>query len=226
MSKKLISFSLWGDNPKYTIGAVRNAELALQIYPGWICRFYVGRSVPLDITHKLKSFSNTEVVEMDEKGDWTSMFWRFFPASETDVEIMISRDADSRLSLREKAAVDEWLASDKGFHIMRDHPWHGVEILGGMWGAKRGVIIDIKPRIEKFLKNDAWGVDQSFLKTEIYPLIKGCAMVHDEFFNDPNRRPFPTERKNYEFVGDVFDFEDKRDDQFWRVLESFISFKK
>ena len=37
---KVISFSLWGDNPKYTIGAMRKAELAATWYKGWKCRFY------------------------------------------------------------------------------------------------------------------------------------------------------------------------------------------
>ena len=30
---KVIGFSLWGDNPKYTVGATRNAQLARKIYP-------------------------------------------------------------------------------------------------------------------------------------------------------------------------------------------------
>jgi hypothetical protein len=29
-----IAFSLWGENPKYLVGAVRNAELAPLLYPG------------------------------------------------------------------------------------------------------------------------------------------------------------------------------------------------
>jgi len=36
MKKKIISFSLWGDKPMYTIGAIKNAKLAEEIYPGWI----------------------------------------------------------------------------------------------------------------------------------------------------------------------------------------------
>ena len=43
---KVIAFSLWGDNPKYNVGAIKNAELAKVVYPGWVCRFYVGASVP------------------------------------------------------------------------------------------------------------------------------------------------------------------------------------
>ena len=36
----------------------------------------------------------------------------------------------------EQEAVEEWLNSNKKFHIMRDHPDHGTEILGGTWGCK------------------------------------------------------------------------------------------
>jgi hypothetical protein len=148
--KKIISFSLWGDNPKYTIGAIKNVELSKTIYPDWICRFYCGKSVPLDIIEKLKSYDNVEVIEMDEDGNWSGMFWRFYPASEDDVDIIISRDCDSRLSLRERLAVKEWIDSDKGFHIMRDHPQHGTQILGGMWGVKKGVLPQMKEEINNF----------------------------------------------------------------------------
>ncbi len=218
--KKIITFSLWGDNPKYTVGAVRNAELALSVYPGWICRFYVGTSVPESIIKTLESFSHVEVIKMPEQGDWTSMFWRFYPASDMDVEVLISRDTDSRLSMREKAAVDQWLTSPKQFHIMRDHPWHGTLILGGMWGCKQGVINNIRERISMFVKTNKYDVDQAFLRCEIYPNIKDVCMVHDEFFNfeSTNKFRFPLPRIDYEFVGDVFDKDDKRDENFWKLL--------
>ena len=133
--KKIISFSLWGDNPTYTIGAIKQSELAKKHYPGWICRFYVADCVPEDIINIIRVQDNTEIVNMGQ-GDWTAMFWRFYPASEPDVDVMISRDTDSRLNSRESNAVHEWLNSGKAFHIMRDHPQHGIEILGGMWGVR------------------------------------------------------------------------------------------
>lgn len=182
--QKIISFSLWGDNPKYTIGAIKNAHLAKTIYSGWICRFYVDKSVPEDIVVQLRSCDNTELVEMDEEGDWRGMFWRFFAADDPHA-IVISRDTDSRLSMREKAAVDAWLASDKDFHIMRDHPSHRARILGGMWGAKNGILsgIIIK-RISKYKKENFWQIDQNFLADRIYPLIKKKALVHDTFLRE------------------------------------------
>ena len=30
----------------------------------------------------------------------------------------------------------EWLSTSLPFHVMRDHPLHQVEIMGGMWGAR------------------------------------------------------------------------------------------
>ena len=58
--KKLICFSLWGDNPKYTVGAIRNAELIKTVYPGWKARFYCGTSVPQNIISELLKL-NSEV---------------------------------------------------------------------------------------------------------------------------------------------------------------------
>jgi hypothetical protein len=208
--KKVISFSLWGNNPIYTIGAIRNAELSKDIYPDWVCRYYIGKSTPKDIIEKLNSFDNTEIIEMESDGDWTGMFWRFYAAGDEDVDVVIVRDCDSRVNIREKEAVDEWLNSDKGFHIMRDHPYHTTEILGGMWGSKKGVVSNIKNLIDTYVKGNFWQVDQNFLKEQIYPQIKNNCLVHDEFFE---KKPFPSKRPKNLFVGQAF----KENDDFLHI---------
>ena len=217
---KLITFSLWGQDPKYLLGAIRNAELAREIYPDWICRFYVGQSVPSQITLQLESFNNVEVVHRPEFGDWKGMFWRFLPASEKGVQVMISRDTDSRLNIREKAAVDEWLASDKKFHIMRDHPHHRYPILGGMWGAKEGAIKDMEQLIEDFAQEDAYGTDYKFFAELIFPKLESdSVMIHDEFFAG---QPFPTSRESYEFVGQIFDENENTVQEHIKILEEHL----
>jgi hypothetical protein len=204
MIKKIISFSLWGNNPKYTIGAIRNAELAKEIYPDWICRFYVGEDVADEIKTSLLDL-NSEIVEMGGS-DWNGMFWRFFAADSDD--IVISRDTDSRLGQREKAAVDEWLASDKDFHIMRDHPYHATAILGGMWGCRNGILKGIKQMIHNYDVrefNNKYQVDQNFLREVIYPIVWDESIVHDEFFyHCPFPKNAPERTKSY-FVGQVYD---------------------
>jgi protein O-GlcNAc transferase len=218
---KLISFCLWGSNPKYTVGAIKNAELAKEIYPDWKCRFYCSEDVSNMILFNLEVYDNVEIIQVPSQGDWTSMFWRFAPASEEDVEVMISRDTDSRLNLREKAAVDEWLAGDKGFHIMRDHPAHGFPILGGMWGAKKNTIPEMKKLMQQFPQQNTYGTDYQFFAS-IGDKIRGNVLVHDEFFKK-NKNPrsqmlidyqgvdpvdFPTNRIGTEYVGKPFNSDD------------------
>ncbi len=216
--KKVISFSLWGDNPKYTIGAIRNAELTPIIFPGWTSRFYCGMSVPNDIIKTLVSLPDTQVIMMDVDGDWTGMFWRFYTCEDSD--IMLSRDTDSRLSNREKLAVDEWLESDKDFHIMRDHPYHNTEILGGMWGVRNGLLNNIKSLINEYTKGDFWQVDQNFLNQIIYPIVIDKSFIHDSYFSyNINSKKFPSERINREFVGDVFDKNDIRHPDYYKFIK-------
>ena len=215
--KKIISFSLWGDNPKYTIGAIKNAELIDTVYPGWIGRFYCGKSVPIEIIEILKTYTNVEVIEMEENGDWSGMFWRFYACEDSDV--MISRDTDSRLNLREKNAVDEWLNSDKDFHIMRDHPYHNALILGGMWGVRNGILKNIVDLIKNYNKGDFWQVDQNFLSEQIYPIVVNTSFVHDSYHNiNPWSKNFSIERINQEFVGDVFDEHNQRHPKYFKLL--------
>lgn len=215
--KKIISFSLWGDNPIYTIGAIKNAELTNEIYDGWTSRFYCGKSVPNDIITKLQSIPNCEVILMEEDGNWEGMFWRFYACEDSDV--MLSRDTDSRLNMRERLAVDEWLSSDKDFHIMRDHPYHTAVILGGMWGCRNGILKNIKKLINNYKKGNFWQVDQNFLRDIIYQLVKNVSFIHDEFFNfESQKHKFPTQRIDKEFVGDVFDERDVRHPNYFKLI--------
>ena len=43
--KRIISFSLFGNNSKYIEPAVLNTQLAPVLFPGWTCRFYIYDSV-------------------------------------------------------------------------------------------------------------------------------------------------------------------------------------
>jgi len=199
--KKLVCYSLWGNNPKYTIGAIRNAESIGRIYPGWTARFYCGTSVPQDIISELLKLK-AEIKIMNVPGDWSGMFWRFEAIAEPDVEVMLSRDTDSRLSLREAKAVNQWLSTDKLFHVMRDHPEHNTEILGGMWGARKPILQDMKYLLASYKKGDFWQVDQNFLREVVWHRVAYTTCTHDPFFA---KSPFPTPRNGYEFIGEVYD---------------------
>ncbi len=216
--KKVISFALWGKNPKYTVGAIANAQLAKSLYPGWITRFYCALDVPKEIISALENHS-AEIIQMSRPPDARGMFWRFEVFSDPDVERAIMRDTDSRLSEREASAVREWVKSGKEGHIMRDHPYHSRLMMGGMWGAQSTHLRDISTAISQFNPADAYDQDQQFLAEFIYPrLSKHGILVHDSFFQyETESRPFPTERNNYEFIGEVIDEVNHRGEE-WRKI--------
>ena len=202
----IVSFSLWGQQPKYVTGMIRNAELCARIYPDWQCRVYCGRSVPRDAIARLESLTHVRVVAMPDAGDWTGMLWRFTAADDRDADAVVFRDADSRLNPRERSAVDAWLASARPIHVMRDHPHHTAPMLGGMWGSRRGAIADLSSRIGSFRAADRWQTDQEFLAERVWPLVRAHALEHDEY---DARRPFPTRRVGRAFVGQPFDEHDR-----------------
>jgi len=210
--KKVISFSLWGNNPTYTIGAIKNAELASHFYPNFECWFYIHTdSVPNNIIEQLQSKSNVKIIF--KSGDLNvlkPMTWRFESIDDPDVEINMSRDTDTRILLREKLAVDEWLASGKTFHIMRDHPHHmnnQYPIMAGMFGTRKIkkinswiCMLNNQTLIDKY-------DDQRFLNNVIYPSINMDCLIHSSFGNLLNEkietiRQFPIKYcENYLFVG-------------------------
>jgi hypothetical protein len=235
--KNIITYALWGDGVIYWEGAVKNIELAQKFYPGWICRFYIDKNSKKELIDTIKG-DNVEVILMEpslysynnisSRFNHSGLFWRFLALSDTDVNVVLSRDCDSRLSERESSAVNKWLESDKDFHIMRDHPYHQVPILSGLWGARKSILNNIGELMEFWKNYPRKGVfhaeDQDFLGQIIYSVVKNNSYEHSEFnINYGNTiHGFPTKRNNYEFVGDVFDENENRHPDYWKIIEKMI----
>jgi hypothetical protein len=106
-------------------------------------------------------------------------FWRFLPFFNIEGYVL-SRDADSRLSIREKKAVDEWIYSGKTFNVIRDHPKHtDFPMLAGMWGAKTPLNNTLLEKFEKYKHKNYYIADQEFLANEIWPVAKNDVFLHD-----------------------------------------------
>jgi hypothetical protein len=180
---KVISFSLWGDQLKYTIGAIKNANLVKEFYPDFQCWFYIHKpTVPQNIIDELSNKENVKIIFKD--GDLNTskpMMWRFEPIINPEVEIMMSRDTDTRILLREKLAVDEWLKSDKLLHIMRDNPYHYYNILGGMFGIKQNNLINWKCLMDNTIQNGNRDYDQTFLCNNIYLTYLHTSLIHASY---------------------------------------------
>lgn len=204
--KKVISFSLWGALSTYTEGALENARLAPVFYPGWICRFYCDASVPETVRTALQDLG-AEVILMPPTQHYEGLFWRFQVAFDPTVSYFLCRDCDSRLNLREQAAVDAWLASGRAFHIMRDALIHSELILAGMWGGIANCLPTLEQAITTFVAQHPphrW-MDQVFLREYLWPHIKTQCLIHDAYFAPLfGALPFPEQVRHLPPVGQGF----------------------
>lgn len=217
---KVISFSLYGDNPKYTIGLINNIALSPYYYPGWKVYVYYNYTVPKSIINEISSNEFVKLIDMSNS-KIPGMFWRFLVNDEDDVELFIVRDSDSRLSLRESIAVHNWILSNKKIHIMRDHPHHTFKILGGMWGMRvsrknmSDLIINYLNKSGADLKYDIREIDQSFLKDIIYKKYWYSSTIHADYNGyEFWSKKFPSDRVFSNFVGEIFDESDVRTDHY------------
>lgn len=205
--KHVLAFSLFGSNTRYTVGAIENSKLYRTVYPGWSMRVYHDNSVPSDVIDKLYA-NGVDLVNMSASPLRAKTTWRFTAASDKTVARFCSRDTDSRLSLREKTAVDAWINSRKKFHVMRDHPSHTRQhmILAGMWCATGDAVPDMIQLLHKRSLRDYYTQDQDFLNEAIWPIAQKSVIHHDSFSCEKhaNAHPFPLQRVGYEHVGSVF----------------------
>lgn len=197
--KKIISFSLWGDQGCYNWGALENALIAQKYLPDWKCRYYLGKNVISKMVNLLKTLPNVELVDMSNEahselstGVSQGMMWRFIPAFNS-MDTVIIRDTDSLLNPRDIAAINQWLDSDKDFHIIRDAGAgsHGSRIMGGMWGVRNGLLKPHKKLFDERTTDKKYGGDQKWLNEVIYPLIRNHAFINDKehIFSDEIEYP-------------------------------------
>ena len=218
-NKKIFSYSVYYANPKYTIGAIKNCEQYMEEYKNFMILFFVRNDVPEEIIKKIKEIGGT-VIKTLFVPDWFMRFTRFLPSESS--QFLCSRDTDGRLILREKVVNEQFMNSNKKFHIIRDHPYHNTEILAGMWSIQNLNFDKIRFAMLDFgLKDDinpygGMDHDQKFLTNYIWPhLNKELIMAHDNFFNyNNNKILINLPRSNREFIGEPYDADDNVEQKF------------
>ena len=194
--KNVISFSLWGNKPRYLRGAIDNALARFYIYPDWVMRFYVDESVPKEVCDTIEKLGGEVVYEALGQTTKQKLAWRFKVANDPTVGRFLVRDIDSVVNSREKNAVEQWIKSDKWFHIMRDWWSHTDLILAGMWGG----IANILPQLDEMLANytpqamETPNIDQWFLRDKVWSYVKQSCLIHDRFFKGNGHQEWQSDR--------------------------------
>ncbi len=185
---KIISYSLYGNDARYTVPLDRNASSLHLYYPGWIVRVYHDDSVNRETLEKLE-LNNVQLVNINHtelsKFNLAPKFWRFLPILDKDVEVVLFRDSDSVFSARESMFVNDWLSSQKYFHIIRDHQLHISPILAGMFGVKKkgfDIFSEVLFDKREITSINNYNSDQIFLADHLYKKIVDSTLIHTAYF--------------------------------------------
>jgi hypothetical protein len=180
MKSKVVSVSLFGTNKKYLKGSANFLQSVKVNLPGWDVFFFVGKSVPEQVTTSLKD-AGAHVIHVSDKEDLSAAAWRFRVNELGSPDFVIFRDADSIVSQRESHAIGQWVDSGMTAHIIRDHPFHSAKILAGLWGLRPAEAPWFASEVEDYKFEDVYGSDQEFLAKEVYPKVVKSSMVHASF---------------------------------------------
>lgn len=227
---KVISYCLYGTNDKYYEGLIRNIKTIDTKLPDYNILLFVPKHYKF-----LEKYRETINYYFDEglidilhpSIDCTGaylMFHRFLPASMRSIDIMHSRDLDSPILDREIACMREFENSNKNMLIIRDHPYHTARILGGLWGAKFGAVMNMVDLVKNYMTTykEEWYSDQRFLEQHVYSNVIKNALVYDAFnlYADEKDivQPFPTERIGDEFCGMIMEANGSRVDLHHSIL--------
>jgi len=187
--KKVISFCVWGKCPIYNYGLYENALLLPKIFPNWHMVVYHTKTADLEVMKELSKIKNVECIEVDFPDHFRNSMLRFVAGFNPTYDVVIFRDADSRLLKRDYVAVQDWLESGKDVHAIRDHPKNGIRyrISAGLWGVRNKFMLknNLQIKYAEFFSNfnnKEWSIDEKFLFKCVYPLInKNNSVIHSDF---------------------------------------------
>jgi hypothetical protein len=92
-------------------------------------------------------------------------------------------------------------------HSMRDHPNHCFSFNGGLWGAVKGGIPNLKQRLDGWNSKTGYMKDMDFLAS-LWPEVQRQVFSQDSYCckKYQGTQPFSTQRlPNYQHIGQVFD---------------------
>lgn len=217
----VFSFCIYGSLKKYCEGLSRNLSIINKHFSDFEIWIYYGNDVPSSYLQIYKQFNNTKLIQTHETGA-RLMVYRFYPIDDPKVDIMFSRDADSRINDRDIFVIKEFIKSPYSFHIVRDHPYHGMRIMGGICGMKRDCIdFSVETKYNQWISMnpnmiDNYQTDQIFMMIFVYPKIKNNVLIHSDisFFGDEVITPIEYQKTSTNFIGNVVLF-DKKGEEYY-----------
>lgn len=177
--KVVFSFAIYGSARKYCQGLVENLELIREHYPSFHTYIYIYNDVPASYVRTYQSFDNVCLVYGSARPNMVDRF--MVMDDDPSVDVLIVRDADSRIHARDRYCIDHFLQSPFACHTIRDHNLHHSPMMGGLWGLKRGFLtIDLRMMYAQssLIHPDQYGHDMQFLSQRVYPVVAESLIVY------------------------------------------------
>lgn len=179
----VISFCLYGpENPKYYTGLLENIFLAGKYFPDWKVYVYYGSDITDKMLTHLKALTSVVLRETGQTGA-INMIHRFYAIDEPEVDLMMVRDADSRIHWKDRWAIREFVKQTQFIaHTIRDNIEHTADMMGGLWGLRKSAGLNMHDEYRQYKedpeKGHRNGHDQNFLSDVIYPKVVSRMLVH------------------------------------------------
>jgi hypothetical protein len=220
----IFAFCIYGTAPKYCKGLLKNLQLITTTFPEFETWIAVGDDVPDAYRSAYLSFPRVRLFPLPFH-DGRLMSQRFFFIDDPDVDCMIVRDADSRITPRDLWCIRRFLetSSKEGYRIftIRDHRYHGREIMGGQWGMYKIQDLSLRRAYEQFqsIYTDLAGYnsDQEFLKRYLYTPYRALCVAYTSghIFPDEHAEPISVERNGpHDFCGNVIEYNEKGEEYY------------
>jgi hypothetical protein len=183
--KKIFSYCIYGQAPKYCLGMLKNIEQITEFYPDFEIWITLGNDVPAAYIDKYKAYANVFLI-YTEFSTGRLMAQRFFPIDDPTVDLLLVRDADSRFTLRDMWCINNFINSPYKAFTIRDHKYHFQEIMAGQCGLKRIPGLNIKEKYKQFVTEhtadlDYYYNDQDFIIKNIYYPYKSIFIAYTSF---------------------------------------------
>lgn len=214
---KVVSFCIFGNEKKYRQGLLENLNIISTYLTDYHIFIVAGNDVDQEYLQKLNHPFVT-VIQKDYTGHELTLE-RFFIIDNKDVDIVFSRDSDSRITQRELWCIKQFENDKKFIHIIRDHKNHDQYIMAGMCGFNKingrfplcmiEMYKKFKQSFQKLEDLNKYGIDQLFLqniyKTNLSKLVHSSNVV----YGTEKTLRIPIERSDkYDFIGNAIDFDD------------------
>lgn len=175
-SDNIISYSLYGNNPKYYKYLDENIQYVNKFLPDWVIRIYLHDKVDQKLVKELEK-KNIQIYIVHDNlvvpGNSAGAFWRFLPLCEN--KNVVVRDIDNYLNKSNflKTIDNFFTFSDKKFKFTSGFPWPKEHIEAQHIYKKKDYKIPMESReLMQHFHRSTFGSDEVFLTKFLYPRLE------------------------------------------------------